>query len=100
MARRSHQIVRARRAPAHALSNRAARHHALEGDDQTRGHQQGRRRHMVIRSSATAPRVSIVLATDSYATLRPVIGSLRSQPDRADIEIVVVGTAEGLGAVD
>ena len=51
-------------------------------------------------ASPSAPRVSIVLATDSYDTLRPVIASLGKQPDRADFEVLIIGTAESLGAVD
>ena len=47
-----------------------------------------------MRASPTAPRVTIVLATDSYDTLRPVIASLGQQPDRADFEVLVIGTAE------
>ena len=47
-----------------------------------------------MRASPTAPRVSIVLATDSYDTLRPVVASLGQQRDRADFEVLVIGTAD------
>src|SRR5262245_3191966 len=44
------------------------------------------------------PRMSVVLATDTYATIRPVIERLRQQTIAADLEIVLVTTsAEALG---
>jgi hypothetical protein len=40
------------------------------------------------------------LATDTYDTLRPVIGSLRRQIDREQLELVIVAPPESLGPVD
>lgn len=37
------------------------------------------------------PRLSVILATDDYATIRPVIEQLRKQTIREDIEVVLVG---------
>ena len=45
-------------------------------------------------------RLSIVFATDTYDTLRPVIGSLRRQVDREQLEIVIVAPPESVGPVD
>jgi len=45
-------------------------------------------------------RLSIVLATDTYDTLRPVIASLRRQINREQLEIVIVAPAETLGHID
>ena len=42
-------------------------------------------------------RLSIVLATDTYETLRPVIASLRRHVDREQLEIVIVAPPESLG---
>ena len=41
--------------------------------------------------------MSIVLATDTYDTLRPVLTSLRHQIDREQLEIVIVAPDESLG---
>jgi len=45
-------------------------------------------------------RLSIVLATDTYETLRPVIASLRRHVDREHLEIVIVAPPESLGRID
>ena len=45
------------------------------------------------------PRLSIVFATDTYDTLRPVISSLRRQIDREQLEIVIVAPSESFGRV-
>jgi hypothetical protein len=47
-------------------------------------------------TTASAPRMSIVLATDAYDTLRPVIACLRRQTDRAQLEIVIVAPTESV----
>lgn len=44
--------------------------------------------------------MSVVLATDTYSTLRPVIAALRRQTERARLEILIVAPAESLGAID
>jgi hypothetical protein len=50
--------------------------------------------------STDSLRLSIVLATDTYDTLRPVLTSLRRQIDREHLEIVIVAPAETLGHID
>ena len=52
------------------------------------------------RVSADSLRLSIVLATDTYETLRPVIQSLRRQIDREHLEIVIIAPGESLGRID
>lgn len=51
-------------------------------------------------ASARPLRLSIVLATDTYDTLRPVIASLRRQIDREQLEIIIVAPPETLGRID
>ena len=55
---------------------------------------------MTARVSADSLRLSIVLATDTYETLRPVIQSLRRQIDREHLEIVIIAPGESLGRID
>ena len=55
---------------------------------------------MTARVSADALRLSIVLATDTYETLRPVIRSLRRQIDREHLEIVIIALGESLGQIN
>jgi hypothetical protein len=52
------------------------------------------------RASAHELRLSIVLATDTYETLRPVIASLGRQVDREELEIVIVAPPRTLGQID
>jgi hypothetical protein len=51
---------------------------------------------MTARVSADSLRLSIVSATDTYETLRPVIQSLRRQIDREHLEIVIIAPGESL----
>jgi hypothetical protein len=44
--------------------------------------------------------LTIVLVTDAYDTLRPVIRALRKQTERARLEVLIVAPSETLGAVD
>ena len=55
---------------------------------------------MTARVSADSLRLSIVLATDTYETLRPVIQSLRRQIDCEHLEIVIIAPDESLGRID
>jgi hypothetical protein len=55
---------------------------------------------MTDRPSSHVLRLSIVLATDTYDTLRPVIASLRRQVDREQLEIVIVAPPGSLGQID
>jgi len=55
---------------------------------------------MTVRVSANSLRLSIVLATDTYETLRPVIQSLRRQIGRAQLEIIIIAPSESLGQID
>ena len=55
---------------------------------------------MTDRASTHALQLSIVLATDAYETLRPVIASLRRQVDREHLEVVIIAPLESLGRVD
>ena len=55
---------------------------------------------MTARVSADSLRLSIVLATDTYETLRPVIQSLRRQIDREHLEIVIIAPGESLGRIE
>ena len=40
-------------------------------------------------SDSTAPRISFVVATDTFATVADVLASLRGQPDPEGIEVVL-----------
>jgi hypothetical protein len=55
---------------------------------------------MIESSSASRPRLTIVLATDAYETVRPVIASLRKQTARAHLEVLLIAPPDTLGAVD
>jgi Glycosyl transferase family 2 len=49
-------------------------------------------------SDSTAPRISFVVATDTFATVAEVLASLRDQPDPEGIEVVLACPSEaGLG---
>lgn len=49
---------------------------------------------------ASGPALAVVLATDCFATLRPVIAALRRQEARGRIELVLVAPPGGLAHVD
>ena len=51
-------------------------------------------------SAENSLRLSILLATDTYETLRPVIQSLRRQIDREHLEIVIIAPGESLGLIN
>jgi hypothetical protein len=55
---------------------------------------------MIDRASVDSLRLSIVLATDTYDTVRPVIASLGRQIDREQLEIVIIAPAGSLGRLD
>jgi hypothetical protein len=55
---------------------------------------------MTDHASVRSPRLSIVLATDTYETLRPVMASLRRQIDRSSLEVVIVAPPQSLGQID
>jgi Glycosyl transferase family 2 len=55
---------------------------------------------MTARVSADPLRLSIVLATDTYETLRPVIQCLRRQIDQDHLEIVIIAPGENLERID
>ena len=55
---------------------------------------------MTAHVSANLLRLSIVLATDTYETLRPVIRSPRRQIDREQFEIVIIAPSENLGQIE
>lgn len=46
-------------------------------------------------TASSAPRLSVVLATDTYETIRPVVARLRRQTVAEQIEIVMVAPAAG-----
>lgn len=48
----------------------------------------------------TAPRMSVVLVTDRYRTIRRVLGSLRAQTAKRDLEVVIVVPAGVKGGDD
>ena len=48
----------------------------------------------------TGSQITVVLATDAYETLRPVIAALRKQTARAHLELLIVAPAETLGTVN
>lgn len=53
-----------------------------------------------VNGDARAARMSVVLATDSYPTIRPVINHLRLQTVRHQLEIVIVAPAGGSFGLD
>jgi hypothetical protein len=53
-----------------------------------------------VETAASGPALAVVLATDCFATIRPVISALRRQQARARIELVLVAPAGGLADMD
>ena len=49
---------------------------------------------------SSTPRLAYILATDSYATLRPLVARLLSQRDPSRLELIVVANRGGLAGLD
>ncbi len=92
--------VRADIASTGVVPDRAGGHECLARADEESGHDRRREDPMMDSAAGSGSRLTIVLATDAYETLRPVIAALRKQTERAHLEILIVAPGETLGAVD